>query len=191
MESTTRDNCAYRQLPEHPWLLVTLMIALCCFFSLVLTGCSGNGEQAAEGGRIRACGLVTQAEMETIFGRSLQIPEEKINGESAICTYVSAEGTDGAVKEAMVSVSLLVRSHGDAGAADAYERYVTGLKESAGLEMTEVQGIGGKACWNEDVRQLTVFTDRYMLLLSAGPGKQGTLEISRRIIDTALPRLPK
>ncbi len=168
-----------------------LMIAVCSFLSLFPAGCSGDGEQAAEGGGIRACGLVTQAEMETIIGRSMQIPEEKIQRESTTCTYVSAEETGGAENDVMVSVSLFVSAHGDADAAVAYERYVTSLKKGAGLDVTEVQGIGRKACWNEDVGQLTVFTDRHMLLLSAGPGGQGTLEISRRIVDTALPRLPK
>jgi hypothetical protein len=168
-----------------------LMIAVCSFLSLFPAGCSGDGEQAAEGGGIRAWGLVTQAEMETIIGRSMQIPEEKIQRESTTCTYVSAEETGGAENDVMVSVSLFVSAHGDADAAVAYERYVTSLKKGAGLDVTEVQGIGRKACWNEDVGQLTVFTDRHMLLLSAGPGGQGTLEISRRIVDTALPRLPK
>lgn len=179
-------------LPEglfkQRWLL--LLPALFLLLSSQ-SGCSGERKETAGTSSAKACSLVTQTEMEEITGRPMNITEEKVSAETSTCTFVSTDEAGKGGNGPMISFSLLAQTSDNSDADTAYSQYVAGLKKNANMEVTEVQGVGQKACWSEDVRQLTVFSGRHMLLLSAGMKEQGTLDTCRRIMAKVLPRLAK
>lgn len=172
----------------HPrlsfWLLALLLL-------LPLAGCSEDREQVARQGIIKACSLITGAEMQEITGRPMKTPEEKINGAGSTCVYVSSDEPGKGGAGSMISFALLASSSENNDADTAYSQYIASLKKNLNMEMTEIQGIGQRACWNEGVRQLTAFSGRYMLILSAGTKEQGDLDTCRRVMAKALARLPE
>lgn len=98
-----------------------------------------------------------------------------------------AHGTD----EPMLSVSLLVKPHGEAaGAAQAYAGYVAEFGEAAVPE--PVDGLGGAAGWDADTGQLTVFEGPYQIILTENGRFAGDrLSFGRQMADRILTRLPK
>lgn len=157
-----------------------------------LPGCSktqGAGETKPV---VKACTLVTQAEMEAIFGRPMKTPEEKSYQTTSTCNYVSAEETEtfDDVKN-MISFTLLVSPLENRKTTEAYTQYVAEVKKELNVEMKAVDGLGEKAGWSEEVKQLTIFKGKMMLVISGVPAKAATLELNRQIAEKALTRWPK
>lgn len=171
--------------------LFSTSVLLILLLLLGLAGCSGDGEREAVDG-VKACTLVSQTEMEEISGRKMQAPVEKTHGQGAAstCAWNSEDATGKDAGAPMKSFALLVSAFGESDAKGAYDSYVASLKKTANIDVTEIEDIGEKACWSEEVGQLTVFSRGHTLLLTAGPKEQGQLDICRRIMAKALSRLP-
>ncbi len=97
---------------------------------LPLTGCSGDRQQVVDQGKIKACSLVTQAEMAEITGRPMKSPEEKTNGAASTCTYVSSDEAGKGGGAPLISFALLASSSENSDADAAYSHYVADLKKS-------------------------------------------------------------
>ena len=139
-----------------------------------------------------ACALLTNADVELVFGTKVGNAQEKQFGSGqfwvSMCNYDNAE-----FDAPMLSVGLLVKAHGvSEGPTQAYEAHVSELRHQLGEAAVPVPvaGTGARAGWSADVGQLTVFEGPYQLILTTNGRFAGDrLALAKQLAGRALPRL--
>ena len=144
------------------WLIPCLLAGMLC---------APPGSLHAEGAApppVDACALLTQADVETVYGTAVGPPNPTSTGRAPV--WVSMCNFDNAHTDApMLSVGLLVKPHGAADPAHAYDGYVDELRRVLGeVAVPEsVEGLAGPAGWDADTGQLTLFVGPYQVILSS------------------------
>lgn len=171
------------------WVLV-----LAVLFVAVLTSCdSGNRSSRAA---VHSCEVFTVEEMEELIGAPVDRPPRETHKEDeergywmSMCNYYAPEPG--------VSLGIMIQPFpaGQKTAQDAHDAYVESLKSGMGgeYEMAPVTGIGQIAFWNEPMKQLTVFGDAHMLLITSmmkDSSDEERLAFAKQIGTSALSRLP-
>lgn len=142
---------------------------------------------------VDACALLTQADVETVYGTAVGSPNPKSTGRApfwaAMCNYDNAH-TDAP----MLSVGILVKPHGIVDPTQAYADYVDELRRELGdvAVPIEVEGLAGPAGWDAETGQLTVFEGPYQIILTAAGRFAGDrLSFGKQISERVSGRLPK
>jgi hypothetical protein len=163
---------------------------------LVAMLCGPHGAVHAEGSTpppVDACALLTQADVETVYGTAVGLPNPKSTVRASF--WVSMCNYDNAHTDApMLSVGLLVKAHGAADPAQAYADYVDELRRELGdmAVPVSVGGLAGPAGWDADTDQLTVFVGPYQIILTAAGRFAGDrLSFGKQIAERVSGRLPK
>lgn len=162
-----------------------IVLSVLCI--LVMSACSSKDNSASTSQpKVDICGLVSQAEMETLLGTRLKAPELQNN---LICSYTSAED---AVRK---TASILLRyDSATSDPAQAFTRYEADLKSHTNgkYQMQPIEGLDGTAGWNEESKQLSVFKGKFLVIVTIRlPQENQPLETARKIAEQALSRLPK
>ena len=163
---------------------------------LVAMLCGPRGTVHAEGSTpspVDACALLTQADVETVYGSVVGEPNGKELGSDpfwvSMCNYDNAQ-TDAP----MLSVGLLIKAHGAADPPQAYAGYVDELRRELGdvAVPVPVEGLAGPAGWDGETGQLTLFVGPYQIILTASGRFAGDrLSFGKQIAERVSARLPK
>lgn len=170
-----------------------LFLLLMAAFSV---GC-GNGQSKGSGfpDPVQACDLLTKSEVESLINDSVDEPRKTFKEQKnsrhwmSMCNYFSGEKN--------ISIGIMITPHGRKGnAAEVYSRHEAELKKNLGedYKMEPVAGVGEKAGWDGETKQLTIFQGPYMLLLTGGsPGmpRNEALNLNKQLAEKVLAKLPK
>ena len=165
---------------------------------LLLAGmlCAPPGSAHAEGAApppVDACALLTQADVEAVYGTAVGAPNPKSPSRAPV--WVSMCNFDNAHTDApMLSVGLLVKPHGAADPAHAYDGYVDELRRVLGevAVPVSVEGLAGPAGWAAETGQLTLFVGPYQIILSSlGRFAGDRLSLAQQLAEHVSGRLPK
>ncbi|MDM7925244.1 MAG: hypothetical protein QUS35_04410, partial [bacterium] len=108
---------------------------------------------------VKACGLITPAEAGSIIGGPVGEPAEKFREFKSQKSWMSTCACNCESKGVSVAVTLTpIRS--DLTGEKAYGQYVAGMEKSLGVKYAPapVAGVGEKAEWDADMKQLIVFS---------------------------------
>ncbi|WP_296697536.1 hypothetical protein [Thiocapsa sp. UBA6158] len=140
---------------------------------------------------VDACALLTQADVEAVYGSVVGAPNPKSTGRAPV--WVSMCNFDNAHTDApMLSVGLLVKPHGAADPAHAYAGYVDELRRALGevAVPVSVEGLPGPAGWDGDTGQLTLFVGPYQVILtSLGRFAGDRLSLATQLAELVVGRL--
>jgi hypothetical protein len=174
-----------------------------CFIGLLLIMGIGNGcgkddkpdsKNSAESKVLQACELLTKAEIEAIFGETVEEPRQTFKENQkqqfwmSTCDYYSPAKSQRA--------GILIKNSQNADPAKAFEAHTASLKKTLGenYSMQAIAGIGSHAAWDGSVKQLTVFEGPRMFIVTTGrPGEneETALETAKTIAAKVLSKLPR
>jgi hypothetical protein len=188
-----RGSRAGRPSRGQRWVLVIVGLLL----ALVAAGCGGS-KAAPQGAPalqpVKACEILAKADAEAVLGGTVDTPQEKdhesakMKAWTSTCTYNSPQAGRGA--------TLLIQNSLTADPAQALDAQVAALKKSLGDDYNpeKVAGVGDGALWDGSVKQLTVFTPGYMLVINVTGFKgeaSSSLEAAKTVAEKVLGKLPK
>lgn len=169
------------------WLIPCLLAGMLC---------APPGSLHAEGAApppVDACALLTQADVEAVDGTAVGAPNPTSTGRAPV--WVSMCHFDNAHTDApMLSVGLLVKPHGAADPAHAYDDDVDELRRVLGevAVPVSVEGLAGPAGWAAETGQLTLFVGPYQIILSSlGRFAGDRLSLAQQLAEHVSGRLPK
>ncbi|WP_022664084.1 hypothetical protein [Desulfospira joergensenii] len=174
-------------------------VSLLFLFTLLAAVSAGCGNGASKSSDfpdpVQACDLLTKSEVESLINDSVDDPRKTFKEQKnprhwmSTCNYFS--------KEKNISIGLMIIPHGRKGsAAEVYTRHEAELKKNLGenYRMEPVAGVGEKAGWDEETKQLTIFQGPYMLLLTGGSpdiSVDDALSLNKQLAEKVLAKLPK
>jgi len=142
---------------------------------------------------LRACELLTKAEVETILGGTIDEPRQTFKENQkqqfwmSTCDYYSPVASQRA--------NILIKNSQNPDPVKAFETHTASLKKTLGekYNLQVIGGIGTRAAWDKSVKQLTVFEGPRMFIVSTGrPVEEGgaALETAKKIAVKVLSKLP-
>ncbi len=163
-------------------------------FFLCLFALSASGLVAADALKpIKANGLITPAEATAIIGGPVSPPEEKFREFRSQKSWMSTCTWFSESKGISVAVTLTpIRS--DLTCEKAYAQYVAGMEKSLGMKYTlaPIAGVGEKAGWDSDMKQLIVFKKPVQMVLTVSGsriGKEAALDMGKKIAVKMMSRV--
>lgn len=153
--------------PQTLGVVRAVLVVCACLLALA---CASDTEAAPA----RACDLMTESDVEDVYGIRAQDEEqneEQEEGHISRCVYPTPEG----------QIRLLVQEMESEAAAE--DQYATFLESFNGTE--DVDGVGDAAIWIPETQQLIVrLGDTYFALTSAIPGAEESqaVEMGGRIV---------
>lgn len=133
---------------------------------------------------VKACGLLTPAEAGSLIGGPVGEPAEKFREFKSQKSWMSTCAWNCESRGVSVAVTITpIRS--DLSCEKAYGQYVAGMEKSLGVKyaLTPVAGVGEKAGWDADMKQLIVFKKPVQMVLTvsgSGAGKEASLDLCKR-----------
>ncbi len=163
-------------------------------FFVCLAAWNAAGLAAADAPKpVKACGLLTPAEAGALIGGPVGPPEEKFREFRAQKSWMSTCAWTCESKGVSVAVTLTPISSGLT-SEKAYGQYVAGMEKSLGVKyaLTPVAGVGEKAGWDGNMKQLIVFRKPVQMVLSVSGsriGKEAALDLGKKIAVKILSRV--
>jgi hypothetical protein len=186
------------------WQIVCVIVGLFLIAGMAV-GCGSGSSSSESGGEspsegeavmqpLAACDLLAKTDAETILGGAVDEPQQNSQEDKerqswmSTCNYYSPQAERGA--------GLLVQPSANADPAQALDAHVASLKKSLGeaYQAETIAGVGGAAIWDGSVKQLTVFDDAHMLIVTVTGGGQAegvALETAKALAEKALSKLPQ
>jgi hypothetical protein len=142
---------------------------------------------------VKACGLLTTSEAGAIIGGPVGQPEEKSREFRSQKSWMSTCTWYCQSKGISVAITLTPISSGMT-SEKAYGQYVAGMEKSLGIQykLAPVAGVGEKAGWDGDMKQLIAFRKPVQMVLSVSGSKiaeEAALDLSRKIAVRMLERI--
>jgi len=181
-------NQGLKQRMTFREFFICAAVFLC--LSAVLTA-AGTAEGPVK--PVKACGLLTQVEAGAIIGGPVGQPEEKFREFRSQKSWMSTCTYNCEPKGISVAITLTPISSGMT-SEKAYGQYVAGMEKSLGVKyaLTPVAGVGEKAGWDGDMKQLIVFRKPVQMVLSVSGSKiakEAALDLSRKFAVRMLERI--
>lgn len=165
-------------------------------FCAVIFGC-GNEKASPKAAKstnsVKACDLLTSAEVEAIIGAPIDTPR-KIHHEQegskpwmSMCNYYS--------ETKQIGIGVTIMPHGrKVTGQEAFALYEADLKKGLGdgYTLEIVNGVGDYAGWDKSTKQLTVFKGPFMVIVGIiSPKVQGAaaLDLNRQLAEKFLEKL--
>jgi hypothetical protein len=160
---------------------------VCCFIGLWLimgvgSVCGKDDRSASRA--LKACELLTKAEIESIIGGKVDEPTQMFKDNQkqkfwmSTCNYYSPDTAQ--------SAGILIQTSINPDPVKAFESHKNSLKKALGekYNLQNIDGIGTRAAWDGSVKQLTVFEGSRMLIISISRPKegQGTALVTAKMI---------
>lgn len=196
MDKSGRENTPTIIRLRNP-LTYAWLSGICLLLTLLMA--CGDTSSSSGGARfpamLKACDLLTKADVETIIGGEVGEPQKKqVEPDDSgywmsLCNYFCDEKS--------ISVGCLIKPHGrQVTGPEAFAQYEAELNESLGTDtrMAPVDGFGDYAGWDEDSGQLTIFQGPFMVIVtSGGPNIHGSaaLTLSSQVARKVLDQLPR
>jgi hypothetical protein len=170
---------------------ITTLGIFCLGVLLLMMGWAGA---AAAGKALRACELLTKADVEAILGAAVDEPTQRFKENAkhdfwmSTCNYFAP-----AISR---SAGILIQKAQPADPDKAFEAHIASLRQALGSDFSlePVEGVGARAGWDGSTRQLTVFEGGRMVIVTVGGPKldaPAALQTAKKIAATVLSRLPK
>lgn len=142
---------------------------------------------------VKACGLLTPAEAGALIGGPVGPAEEKFREFRAQKSWMSTCAWTCESRGISVAVTITPISSGQT-SEKAYGQYVAGMEKSLGVKyaLTPVSGVGEKAGWDGNMKQLIVFKTPVQMVLSVSGSKvskEAALDLGKKIAVKMLSRV--
>ena len=169
-----------------------LVFAVLATFSL--SGCQSGEQKSSYPERVSVCDLVEPGELDTLVGAVVDkhpMAKESYDARSgrwmSMCTYYAPD------INLSVGVMLQPFSNSAQSAEKAHDIYLKNLTDNMpDYDTAVIEDIGTKAFWNAQMRQLTVFHDGHIVIITGGSQEKGegeNIDISRELATTLLAKL--
>ena len=160
----------------------------------LLSGCKSAEQKSSYPEKVSVCDLVEPGEIDTLVGVVVDkhpTSKESYDARSgrwmSMCNYYAPD------INLSVGVMLQPFSNSAQSAEKAHDIYLKNLKDNMpDYDTAVIEDIGTKAFWNEQMRQLTVFHDGHIVMITGGSREKGedqNIDFSRDLATTVLAKL--